>query len=67
MERFRDIDICFICDSWNSNELSSAKAFQLIGDSLKSLSPKDIEERDHLMELCEKIVDSLDKYKDLHN
>lgn len=48
---------CMICDDWQSNQLESGKAFRLIGDSLKLV--KDKKERDHLMELCDKIVDSL--------
>jgi hypothetical protein len=53
---------CFICQDWENNQLSSDKAFILIGDSLKSV--KDKNDRDHLMELCDKIVDSLGNYEE---
>ena len=54
--------MCHICDDWESNQLNSSKAFILIGNSLKLLTKnQDKKERDHLMELCDKIVDSLDK------
>lgn len=56
--------MCFICDDWEKNRLSSEKAFKLIGDSLKMVENE--EDRDHLMELCDQIVDSLDKYNKLH-
>jgi hypothetical protein len=54
-----------LCDSWESNQLSSDKAFKLIGDSLKSV--KDKKDRDHLMELCDKIVDSLGQYEEANS
>lgn len=56
--------MCRLCDDWDSNQLSSEKAFQLIGQSLKLVT--DEHDRDHLMDLCDKIVDSLDKYAKLH-
>jgi len=56
--------MCDICNNWESNKLSSDKAFKLISDCLKLAENE--QERDHLMELCDKIVDSLDKYKELH-
>lgn len=57
---------CFICDSWENNQLSSKEAFILIGNSLKSIGDIDSEESNHLIELCDRIVDSLDKYKNIH-
>lgn len=56
--------MCLLCDDWNSNQLSSEKAFKLIGQSLQIVENE--EDRDHLMELCDRIVDSLDKYSKLH-
>jgi hypothetical protein len=56
--------MCHICYDWENNQLSSDKAFQLIGQSLKVVENE--EDRDHLMELCDKIVDSLDRYAKLH-
>ena len=57
--------MCFICDDWDNNQISSEKAFKLIGESLKVV--EDEKDRDHLMDLCDKIVDSLDKYKEIHS
>jgi hypothetical protein len=51
--------MCDICYIWETNQLSSDKAFKIIGDSLKLV--KDEEDRDHLMDLCDRIVDSVDK------
>lgn len=56
--------MCQICEDWEKKEIASDKAFQLIGQSLKLVKTE--KERDHLMELCDKIVDSLDKYQKLH-
>lgn len=57
--------MCQICSDWEDNQLSSDKAFQLIGQSLKLV--KDRKGIDHLMDLCDKIVDSIDKKDELHN
>lgn len=56
--------MCMLCEAWENNQLSSEKAFKLIGESLKLVENE--KERDHLMELCDRIVDSVDKYK-LHS
>lgn len=56
--------MCQLCDDWEKNLMPSDKAFQLIGQSLKMVDNE--EDRDHLMELCDRIVDSLDKYSKLH-
>lgn len=56
--------MCMICSAWENNEIDARQAFRMIGDSLKLV--KDRDNTDHLMELCDRVIDSVDRPKVIH-